>query len=90
MINDLEISDIYVHADETVYSKLCHIMWKNPELYKCIVTLMADFQQLRVKQRLEGGQWKVVIITDACDYTGPIPIWESERLAIFLKISGEG
>ena len=39
-INDLEISHIYVHADEMVYSKLCHIVWLNSELYKCIVILM--------------------------------------------------
>ena len=48
MINDLEISHIYVHADEMVYSKLCHIIWKNPELYKSIVILMVGFQQLRL------------------------------------------
>ena len=51
-INDVEVSHIYVHADEIVYSKLCHIIWKNPELYKCIVTLMGGFHQLHVKQRL--------------------------------------
>ena len=27
-INDVEISHIYVHADEMVYSKLCHTNWK--------------------------------------------------------------
>ena len=50
-INDLEISRIYVHADEMVYSKIFHIIWKNSELYKCIVILMGGFHQLRVKQR---------------------------------------
>ena len=33
-INDLEISHIYVHADEMVYSKLGHIISKNSELYR--------------------------------------------------------
>ena len=48
-INDLEISLIYVHSDEMVYSKMCNIIWKNPKLYKCIDILMGGFHQLRVK-----------------------------------------
>ena len=51
-INDLEIRLIYVHADEMVYSKLCHIIWKNPEIYKDIVILTGGFDKLRVKYRL--------------------------------------
>ena len=43
-ISDLEISHIYVHADETVYSKLCHIICKNSELYKYNVISMSGFQ----------------------------------------------
>ena len=43
-INDLEISYIYVHADETVNSKLCHIIFKNSELYKYNVISMSGFQ----------------------------------------------
>ena len=35
-----------------IYSKLCHIIWKNPELYKFIVILICGFYQLRVKQIL--------------------------------------
>ena len=50
MINDLEISHIYVHADEVVYSKLCHIIRKNPELYKCIVILIGGFHCLQTYQ----------------------------------------
>ena len=43
---------MYVHADELVYSKLCHILWKNPELYKQVVLLMGGFHQLRVMQKI--------------------------------------
>ena len=51
-INDLGISHIYVNANEMVHSKFCHIIWKNSELYKCIVILICGFHQLPVKQRL--------------------------------------
>ena len=66
MINDLGISHVYIHIDEMVYSKLCHIIWKNPELYKCIVILMAGFQQLRVKQRLIYKCFNCIGIKDWC------------------------
>ena len=84
MISNLEISHNYEHVDEIIYSKLCHIMWKNPELYKCIVMLMCGFHQLCLKLRLiykrfncigikEWFQlqkkWKSIITTDACAYT---------------------
>ena len=52
LIKDLEISHIWVHTYEMVYSKLYHIIWKNPDFYKCIVILICGFHQLRVKQRL--------------------------------------
>ena len=52
IINDLELSHIYVHADELVYSKLCHILWKNPKLYKQVIVLMGGFHQLRVMQKI--------------------------------------
>ena len=71
-INDVEISHIYVHADEMVYSKLCHIIWKNPELYKCIVTLMGGFHQLRVKQRLIYKRSNCIGIKEWCINAGII------------------
>ena len=54
-INDLEISHIYVHTDEMVYSKLCHIVWLNSELYKCIVILMGPIHWSNSDLR----KWKV-------------------------------
>ena len=64
MIDDLEISHIYVHADEMVYSKLCHITWRNHELYKCIVILMGGFHQLRAKKRLIFKCFSCISIKD--------------------------
>ena len=52
IINDLELSHMFVHSDELVYSKLCHILWKNPELYKKVILLMGGFHQLRVMQKI--------------------------------------
>ena len=52
IINDLEISHMFVYSDELVYSKLCHILWKNPELYKQVILLMGGFHQLRVMQKI--------------------------------------
>ncbi len=49
---DLEVPYIFVHSDEAVYSKLCHILWKNQDLYKNIVLLMGGFHQLRVRQKI--------------------------------------
>ena len=72
MINDLEISLIYVHVDEMVYSKLCHIIWKNTELYKCIVILMGGFHQLRVKHRLIYKRFSYIGIKDWCVDAGVI------------------
>ena len=49
-INDLEISLIYFHTDEMVYSKMCHIVWENWALQEhCYIN--GWFHQLRVGQR---------------------------------------
>ena len=48
LMDDLEITHVFVHAD----AKLCHILWKNQDLYKCVVILMGGFHQLRVRQWL--------------------------------------
>lgn len=72
MINDLEISHIYVHADEAVYSKLCHILWKNPEIYKSVVMIMGGFHQLRVKQRLLYKRFHCLGIKQWCVDAGII------------------
>ena len=52
LIKDLEIGHIFVHADEIVYAKLCHILWKDRELYKNVLLLIWGFHQLRVMQHL--------------------------------------
>ena len=52
VILELEIPHIFSHSDEAVYSKLCHIFWKYPTLYKNIIFLMGGFHQLRVFQKL--------------------------------------
>ena len=52
VILDLEIPYIFAHSDEAVYSKLCHILWKNSPLYTNIIVLMGGFHQLRLKQKL--------------------------------------
>ena len=52
LIKDLNLPYIFAHSDELVYSKLCHIIWKDHDLYKDIILLMGGFHQLRVMQRL--------------------------------------
>ena len=52
VIVDLELQYIFVHLDEDVYSKLCHLLWKNPDLYQKIILLMGGFHQLRVLQKI--------------------------------------
>ena len=52
MINDLEISHMFIHSDEAVYSKLCHILWKHQDIYQQVILLMGGFHQLRVMQKV--------------------------------------
>ena len=52
LLDYLEIPHIFIHSDEAVYSKLCHILWKTQELYKQLIFLMGSFHQLRVRQKL--------------------------------------
>ena len=52
VMEELEIPFIFAHSDEAVYSKLCDILWKNPEMYSRIILLMGGFHQLRVMQRI--------------------------------------
>ena len=52
LLRQLEIPYIFAHADEMVYAKLCHILWKHKDIYENIIVLMGGFHQLRVKQRL--------------------------------------
>ena len=66
IINDLEISYMFVHSDEAVYSKLCHILWKNPELYKQVILLMGGFHQLRVMQKILYKRYNCRNIQEIC------------------------
>ena len=45
MIEELDIPRVFVHSDEAVYSKLCHILRKNTEFYKDVILLMGGFHQ---------------------------------------------
>ena len=52
LLKELEIGHIYAHADEQVYAKLAHIIWKYPKDYENLIILMSGFHQLRVLQRI--------------------------------------
>ena len=51
IMKELDLEHIFAHADELVYSKLVHILWKFPDIYNCVIVLMGDFHQLRVRQK---------------------------------------
>ena len=48
----LEIDRIFIHADEAVYSKILHIMWKHGDSFKRIIPLMGGFHQLLVMMKI--------------------------------------
>ena len=52
LIKDFNLLYILAHSDELVYSKLCHIIWKDHDIYKYIILLMGGFHQLQAMQRL--------------------------------------
>ena len=49
IMKELDLDHIFVHADELVYSKLMHILWKFPDIYNRVIVLMGGFHQLRVR-----------------------------------------
>ena len=51
MMKELDLEHIFAHADEQVYARIAHIIWKCPERYKNVVILMGGFHQLRVRQK---------------------------------------
>ena len=57
---------MFVHSDELLYSKLCHILWKNPELYKQVILLMGGFHQLRVMQKILYKRYNCRQIQQIC------------------------
>lgn len=60
-MNSLEISHIYIPDDEMEYSKLCHIILKNPKLYRSITILMGVFHQLFVRHRFQLYWYKRLV-----------------------------
>ena len=46
----LEVPDIFAHADEQVYGRVLHLVWKHKDEYANIIPLMGGFHQLRVFQ----------------------------------------
>ncbi len=52
VMKELEIDHIFAHADEQVYARLAHIIWKYPDVYDSVIVLMGGFHQLRVRQRI--------------------------------------
>ena len=52
LMKELEIGHIFAHADEQMYARLAHILWKYPEVYQKVIILMGGFHQLRVRQRI--------------------------------------
>ena len=51
MMKELDFEHIFAHADEQVYARLAHRIWKYLEGYKNVVILMGGFHQLRVRQK---------------------------------------
>ena len=51
MMKELDLEHLFAHADEQVYARLAHIIWKYPERYKNVAILMGGFHQLRVRQK---------------------------------------
>ena len=50
-MKELGLDHIFAHADELVYSKLVHILWKFPDIYNRVIVLMGGFHQLRFCQK---------------------------------------
>ena len=46
IMKELDLDHIFAHADELIYSKLVHILWKFPDFYNRVIVLMGGFHQL--------------------------------------------
>ena len=79
IINDLELSHMFVHTDELVYSKLCNILWKNPQLYKNVILLMGGFHQLRVMQKILYKRYNCRQMQQICVEAGTIVQGSSDQ-----------
>ena len=52
--NCLDLPRVFLHADEQVYARVLHIVWKHKDQFKCIIPLLGGFHQLRNLQALFG------------------------------------
>ena len=50
-MKELDLYYIFAHADELVYSKLVHILWKFSDIYNRAIVLIGGFHQLKVSQK---------------------------------------
>lgn len=41
----LKIKEIFVNADERIYARICHLIWKYSEKFENIIPLMGGFYQ---------------------------------------------
>ena len=48
----LQIPHIFAHADEQVYARILHLIWKHGESYSTIIPLSGAFHHLRVIQKI--------------------------------------
>ena len=78
MMNDLEINHIFAHGDEQVYARLCHILWKDRELYQNIIVLMGGFHQLRVRQKTIYKRHAVKGLQQWCTDSGTVATGSSD------------
>ena len=53
IVRELELDYIFGHADEDVYAKLVHIIWKHGDLYKTVITI-----------KINAGPFRLGFITD--------------------------
>ena len=79
MIEELHNPRIFVHSDEAVCSKLCHILWKNTELYKDVILLMGGFHQLRDMQKIIYKKYHCTDMRQWCFDAGTIAKGSSEK-----------
>ena len=60
VMNVLEIKEIFVHADEQVYARICQLIWKYKDKFKSVIPLMGGFHQLRVFQKILYKRYAVI------------------------------
>ena len=51
-LESLELLHVFIQANEQVYARISHVIWKHKDLYSKIIFIMGGFHQLRVFQRV--------------------------------------